>query len=367
MSHKRLDIDYPCAMNMQRLADNIRHWALELGFQDVGIADTDLTLASERLQTWLNAGHHADMDWMHQHGDKRTHPAQLEPGTLRVISARMDYLPAGRDPQDVLNDPAKAYISRYALGRDYHKLMRKRLARLADRIREAVADSELARAFVDSAPVMEKPLAEKAGLGWQGKHTLLINRQAGSWFFIGEIYTDLALPTDSSGSAHCGSCTTCMEVCPTDAIIAPYQLDARKCISWFTIENRGAIPESLRAAMGNRIFGCDDCQIFCPWNRYAQITGEDDFQPRHDLDNADLLTLFCWSEDEFLQRTAGSAIRRTGYQGWLRNLAVAIGNGPATAAARDVLESRLPGASDLVAEHIRWALEQLSARADSAR
>lgn len=346
-------------MNMHRLADNIRQWALELGFQETGITDTELGLASDRLKAWLEAGHHADMDWMHHHGEKRTRPQLLEPGTLRVISARMDYLPAGRDPQDVLDDTSKAYISRYALGRDYHKLIRKRLAQLAARIREAVADSELARAFVDSAPVMEKPLAEKAGLGWQGKHTLLINRHAGSWFFIGEIYTDLPLPVDDPGSAHCGSCRTCMDVCPTDAIIAPYQLDAGRCISWATIENRGPIPEQLRSAMGNRVFGCDDCQIFCPWNRYAQTSAEDDFQPRHNLDDADLLSLFEWTEDEFLERTTGSAIRRTGYQGWLRNLAVAIGNGPATEAARKALEGRLPGASDQLAEHIRWALAQL--------
>lgn len=344
---------------LSALAQDIRRWGQELGFQQVGIADTDLTLADQRLQDWLAQGYHADMTWMHQHGSKRSHPEQLEPGTLRVISLRMDYLPPDSQPLEILKQPDKAYISRYALGRDYHKLIRKRLAQLAQRIRNAVADSELARAFVDSAPVMEKPLAEKAGLGWQGKHTLLLNRDAGSWFFLGEIYTDLPLPTDQPVENQCGRCSACMTVCPTDAIVAPYQLDARRCISWLTIENAGPIPEPLRKPIGNRIFGCDDCQLMCPWNRFAQHSGETDFLPRHDLDQANLLTLFEWSEEEFLVRTEGSPIRRTGYRGWLRNIAVALGNGPANEAVIAALTARAKEGDELVAEHCRWALSQL--------
>lgn len=341
------------------LAADIRRWGESLGFQQIGITDTDLGEARPRLRDWLARGRHADMEWMRAHGDKRLYPEQLEPGTLRVISARMDYLPAGTDPVARLKQPDHAYISRYALGRDYHKLVRKRLAQLADRIREAVADTELARAFVDSAPVMEKPLAQKAGLGWQGKHTLILNRQAGSWFFLGEIYTDLPLPIDTPADDHCGRCSACMTVCPTDAIVAPYQLDARRCISWLTIENKGSIPEPLRAAMGNRIFGCDDCQLMCPWNRYAHHSMETDFSPRHGLADATLLELFAWDEETFLARTEGSAIRRTGYQGWLRNIAVALGNGPATAEAIAALEQKKQHAGELVAEHCDWALQRL--------
>lgn len=347
------------------LADNIRLWGRELGFQQVGIADTDLTLAEARLQDWLARGFHADMDWMQQHGSKRSHPDQLEPGTLRVISLRMDYLPPDTQPLQILKQPDKAYVSRYALGRDYHKLIRKRLALLAQRIRDAVADSELARAFVDSAPVMEKPLAEKAGLGWQGKHTLILNREAGSWFFLGEIYTDLPLPIDPPAENHCGRCSACMTVCPTDAIVAPYQLDARRCISWLTIENKGAIPEPLRKPIGNRIFGCDDCQLMCPWNRFAQHSDENDFTPRHALDHADLLTLFNWSEAEFLQHTEGSAIRRTGYQGWLRNIAVALGNGSASIEAISALSARRDQADVMLAEHCQWAIDQLQEKQTS--
>jgi len=347
---------------LSALAENIRLWGRELGFQQVGIADTDLHLADQRLQTWLAQGYHADMDWMRHHGGKRSHPEQLEPGTLRVISLRMDYLPPDTRPLEILRQPAKAYISRYALGRDYHKLIRKRLATLAQRIRDAVADSELARAFVDSAPVMEKPLAEKAGLGWQGKHTLILNREAGSWFFLGEIYTDLPLPTDTPAENHCGRCSACMTVCPTDAIVAPYQLDARRCISWLTIENRGAIPEPLRKPIGNRIFGCDDCQLMCPWNRFSQHSGESDFHPRHALDQADLLDLFNWTEEEFLEHTLGSPIRRTGYTGWLRNLAVALGNGPYSDDAVRALTRRQADADEMLAEHCQWALDQLQAR-----
>lgn len=349
--------------DLDALAADIRRWGQALGFQQIGITDIDLDHARARLHDWLAQGFHADMEWMRAHGDKRSHPELLEPGTLRVISARMDYLPADTDPIARLKQPANAYISRYALGRDYHKLVRKRLAQLASQIRDAVADTELARAFVDSAPVMEKPLAEKAGLGWQGKHTLIINREAGSWFFLGEIYTDLPLPIDAPAENHCGRCSACMTVCPTDAIVAPYQLDARRCISWLTIENKGAIPVELRAPMGNRIFGCDDCQLMCPWNRYARHSQETDFSPRHGLDQASLLELFCWDEETFLARTEGSAIRRTGYQGWLRNIAVALGNGPATAEVIAALEEKKKNADDLVAEHCDWAITQLRAKA----
>lgn len=344
------------------LARDIKRWARELGFQQAGIADTDLSAAEARLQAWLDKGYQADMTWMQAHGHKRTRPGELEPGTLRVISVRMDYLPPDTRPVQRLKQPEKAYVSRYALGRDYHKVIRKRLARLAEQIRHAAPTSQLGRAFVDSAPVMEKPLAAKAGLGWQGKHTLILNREAGSWFFLGEIYTDLPLPVDAPVEDHCGNCKACITVCPTDAIVAPYQLDARRCISYLTIENSGDIPEDLRAKMGNRVFGCDDCQLMCPWNRFAQYTREADFQPRHALDQADLVTLFNWDEATFLENTAGSPIRRTGYEGWLRNLAVGLGNGPASAAAITALQARLDFPSDMVVRHVRWALHQLEQR-----
>ncbi|MCK5875153.1 MAG: tRNA epoxyqueuosine(34) reductase QueG [Alcanivoracaceae bacterium] len=346
-------------MDLIELASQIKHWGRELGFQQVGIADTDLSLAEQRLDAWLAEGHQASMDWMAAHGRKRSRPADLEPGTLRVISLRMDYLPADTETMTVLRDPNKAYISRYALGRDYHKLIRKRLGKLAEQIRHAVKDSELARAFVDSAPVMEKPLAEKAGLGWQGKHTLIINRNAGSWFFLGEIYTDLPLPVDQPASNHCGTCSACIDICPTAAIIAPYQLDAGKCISYLTIEHKGSIPVELRPLIGNRIFGCDDCQLVCPWNRFARHTDEGDFKPRHGLDQASLLELFMWNEDQFLQRTEGSPIRRTGYAGWLRNLAVALGNGPASPKVIAALQQRLGDVPEMVGEHVQWALTRL--------
>ncbi|KAF0806128.1 (Fe-S)-binding protein [Alcanivorax sp. S71-1-4] len=347
-------------MDLTELATYIKTWGRELGFQQVGIADTDLSAAEAQLKAWLAAGYHGGMDWMLAHGDKRSRPAELEPGTLRVISVRMDYLPPDTAPVKRLKQGEKAYISRYALGRDYHKLIRKRLARLAEQIREAASDAGLARAFVDSAPVLEKPLAAKAGLGWQGKHTLLLNRQAGSWFFLGEIYTDLPLPVDAPVTSHCGSCSACIDVCPTAAIVAPYQLDARRCISYLTIEHKGDIPEALRAPIGNRIFGCDDCQLVCPWNRYAQHTGETDFHPRHQLDDVALVTLFNWSEEEFLRYTEGSAIRRTGYENWLRNIAVALGNGPASEAAIAALTHRLDHPSAMVVRHVRWALAQLT-------
>ena len=345
-------------MDLHQLKDKIQQWGRELGFQQIGIADTDLSTAEADLKAWLAKGYQGQMEWMAAHGNKRFRPEELEPGTLRVISARMDYLPPDTQPVKMLREKDKAYVSRYALGRDYHKLIRKRLATLASRIREEVADSQLARAFVDSAPVMEKPLAAKAGLGWQGKHTLVLNREAGSWFFLGEIYTDIPLPVDTPGEDHCGKCKACITVCPTDAIVAPYQLDARRCISYLTIEHDGSIPEDLRPGIGNRIFGCDDCQLMCPWNRFAQHTGETDFHPRHGLEDSDLVTLFGWNEEEFLQRTAGSAIRRAGYEKWLRNIAVALGNAPTSEDVILALNARRNHPDETVQEHVQWALEQ---------
>lgn len=342
---------------LQRLADNLREWAKDLGFQQLGITDTHLELTEQRLKAWLEKGYQGSMQWMAQHGNKRTRPDLLEPGTFRVISVRMDYLPE-TDLINNLHDSERAYISRYALGRDYHKMMRKRLAKLAERLRAEVVNSKLARPFVDSAPVMEKPLAAKAGIGWQGKHTLIINKKAGSYFFLGEIYTDIALPVDPPASDHCGTCTTCLDICPTAAIVAPYQLDARRCLTYQTVENKGPIDPELRSLMGNRVFGCDDCQIFCPWNKFSQVSEIDDFKPRHGLDQASLVELFLWTEEEFLKRTEGSAIRRTGYLGWLRNIAVGLGNGPASKEAIAALYQR-KGLSDLVDEHINWALAQL--------
>jgi epoxyqueuosine reductase len=340
------------------LAQQIKQWAGELGFQQTGIADTDLELAGERLNRWLELGRHGDMDYMWKHGSKRYRPGDLVPGTLRVISVRMDYLPPDDDPESVLRDPAAAFISRYALGRDYHKLMRKRLQKLAGRIREAVGDFGY-RVFVDSAPVLEKPLAVKAGLGWMGKHTCIVNREAGSWFFLGELYTDLPLPLDQPAKEHCGRCSACMDICPTQAIVAPYELDARRCISWLTIENHGPIPVALRPLMGNHIYGCDDCLMACPWNRFSTPTPEVDFLPRQGLDNSTLLELFSWDEASFLKRTEGSPIRRIGHERWLRNIAVALGNSNGGGPVIEGLKSRLKNSTALVTEHIHWALEQL--------
>jgi epoxyqueuosine reductase len=298
------------------------------------------------------------MDYMQRHGTRRSRPAELVPGTLRVISVRMDYLPEEQNKATaLLDDPSRAYVSRYALGRDYHKVMRRRLQKLASRIEVAVGPFGY-RAFVDSAPVLEKPLAEKAGLGWIGKHTNLINREAGSWFFLGELYTDLPLPTDEAASDHCGTCRACIDVCPTNAIVAPFKLDARRCISYLTIEMRGSIPHEFRKSIGNRIYGCDDCQLFCPWNKFARLTTEDDFQARHSLDDIDLVELFAWTEAEWLERTAGSAIRRIGYECWLRNIAVALGNARTSSEVVDALRSRRNNQSELVAEHVQWALDQ---------
>lgn len=359
----------PFAEQLQALVDNIEQWAQELGFQQVGITDTDLSAEEPRLKEWLDKGYQADMDWMADHGDKRSRPHELLPGTLRVISLRMNYLPTDTDPIRILKSPDKAYISRYTLGRDYHKLVRKRLSKLAQQIQQQATqfytDADIQqRPFVDSAPVLERPLAAKAGLGWIGKHTLLLNEEAGSWFFLGEILTNIPLPITARAVANqCNDCQACLKVCPTDAFPRPYQLDARRCISYLTIENKGPIPLEFREPIGNRIFGCDDCQAICPWNKYAQHSDEADFSPRLQLDHAELLELFQWSEAQFLKNTEGSAIRRTGYEGWLRNLAVALGNATAldeTARHQIVtaLKDKIAYPSPLVQEHVHWALEQ---------
>jgi len=340
------------------LALRIKAWGRALGFQQVGIADTELGLAEQRHAIWLRQGRHGEMDYLVRHGIKRSRPGSLVPGTLRAISARMDYRPETKGRSwATLGDPAAAFISCYALGRDYHKILRRRLRQLAERMRGEIGDFGY-RVFVDSAPVLEKPLAEKAGLGWIGRHTNLINVQAGSWFFLGEIYCDLPLPPDPPTRNHCGTCHACIDACPTQAIIAPYVLDARLCISYLTIELKGAIPLELRPLIGNRIYGCDDCQLVCPWNRFAQICTEPDFKPRQGLDRATLLDLFSWSESEFLKRTEGSAIRRIGHCAWLRNLAVALGNGPPSTAVTAALRDRLRHPNALVREHVAWALQR---------
>jgi epoxyqueuosine reductase len=340
------------------LANQIKRWGLELGFQQVGITDTDLTAAEQHLQAWLQNGYHGELEYMQRHGLKRSRPDLLIPGTQSVISVRMDYLPESPAiTQAVLDDPLTAYISRYALGRDYHKLLRQRLQALADKLAAQIGAFGY-RAFVDSAPVLEKALAEKAGLGWIGKHSNVINRRAGSWFFLGELYTDLPLPPDQSGDNHCGKCAACLAICPTQAIVAPYQVDARRCVSYLTIELHGSIPEPLRPLIGNRIYGCDDCQIICPWNRFAKLTAEGDFNPRQQLDNRQLLEVFAWDEETFLRKTEGSAIRRIGHARWLRNIAVALGNAKPLAAIQTALQQRLAHPAELVREHVLWALQQ---------
>jgi epoxyqueuosine reductase len=338
------------------LTQKIRLWAKQLGFQAVGITDTDLSAAEPRLLDWLARGFHGGLDYMAKHGTKRTRPAELVPNTVRVISLRMNYLPHDAlDSQTVLQNPNRAYISRYALGRDYHKVLRARLAKLADNIRAEIAEFE-GRVFTDSAPVMEVELAKKAGIGWRGKHSLLLSRQHGSYFFLGEIYINLPLPVDAPITEHCGNCTRCLDVCPTQAIVAPYQVDARRCISYLTIEHSGSIPLELRSLIGNRIYGCDDCQMACPWNRFAQLTAETDFAVRHGLDDVGLLELFAWDEAKFNTNMAGSPIYRIGYTQWLRNLAVALGNAPKNPAIRTALEARLDYPDDIVREHLTWAL-----------
>ncbi|MGF1546283.1 MAG: tRNA epoxyqueuosine(34) reductase QueG [Thiotrichales bacterium] len=349
-THREVDFD--------ELARSIKSWGIALGFQAIGITDTALDRAEHHLQAWLEYGRHGEMDYMHRHGTKRSRPSELVPGTRRVISARLDYWPPQTaDAWAVLAQPDLGFVSRYALGRDYHKVLRQRLRQLARQIEEVVGEFGY-RVFSDSAPVLEKALAEKAGLGWIGKHTNLLDRGAGSWFFLGEILTDLPLPVDAPASDHCGRCQACIDICPTRAILAPYQLDARRCISYLTIELHGAIPVELRPLLGNRIYGCDDCQLVCPWNRFATPTTLPDFAARHRLDAPDLIELFGWSEAAFLRYTAGSAIRRIGHTRWLRNLAVALGNAPTSPAIVAALVTRREHPAELVREHVDWALRQ---------
>ena len=345
-------------------AADIKRLGLDLGFQQVGITDgAGLAEDEAHLLSWLRQGRHGEMDYMARHGLKRSRPEALVAGTVSVISVRMDYLPpSSRHPRQVLNRPGLAYISRYALGRDYHKLMRRRLGRLARKIEARIGPFGY-RCLVDSAPALEKALARNAGLGWIGKHSNLINPKAGSYFFLGEIYTDLPLEKDPPfDRQHCGRCTACMDICPTAAIVAPQQLDARRCISYLTIELKGAIPEPLRPLIGNRVYGCDDCQLICPWNKFARHTEEDDFRVRHGLDAPTLIELFLWGEQEFLQKTEGSAIRRIGHERWSRNIAVGLGNAPTSAATVKALKTRADDPSALVREHVAWALRQHAAR-----
>lgn len=341
----------------EQIIQDIKRLGSALGFQQIGISGIDLSVAGQQLTHWLAQGMHGSMEYMARHGSKRYHPEELQPGTLSVISARLDYLPDCHPIEAVMADATLGVISRYALGRDYHKLMRKRLQTLSEHLADQIGPFGY-RVFVDSAPVMEKPLAQQAGLGWIGKHTNLIYPRAGSWFFLGEIYTDLALPADAPVSNHCGRCSACIDVCPTQAIIAPYTLDARRCISYLTIELHGSIPEPLRPLIGNRIYGCDDCQLVCPWNRFARHSEESDFQPRHGLDAPRLIDLFGWSEEMFLTRTEGSPIRRIGHPRWLRNIAVALGNAPSDESIMQALYARQQHPDEMVREHVMWALKR---------
>ncbi|HAT24884.1 MAG TPA: tRNA epoxyqueuosine(34) reductase QueG [Pantoea septica] len=347
-------MSYP--LDLHQLAQQIKQWGKDLGFQQVGITDTDLSAEEPRLQAWLDKQYHGEMEWMARHGMMRARPHELLPGTLRVISVRMNYLPAKAAFASTLKNPQPGYVSRYALGRDYHKVLRNRLKKLGEMIQEKCGELNF-RPFVDSAPLLERPLAAKAGLGWTGKHSLILNREAGSWFFLGELLIDLPLPIDAPQEEQCGRCVACMTICPTNAIVEPYVVDARRCISYLTIELEGAIPEALRPLMGNRIYGCDDCQLICPWNRYGQLSDETDFSPRAALHAPELMTLFQWDEKTFLRVTEGSAIRRIGHLRWLRNIAVALGNAPWRAEIAGVLERRL-GENPLLDEHIEWALLQ---------
>lgn len=344
-------------LDFSKLALDIKNWGKELGFQQVAITDVDLAKYSPHLDAWIENNYHGAMDYMARNHDRRCHPEQLVPGTLRVVCVRMDYGSGQENLLSEMEHPSKAYVSRYARGRDYHKLIRKRLQSLASKI-EDIAGAFGYRAFADSAPVLERALAEKSGLGWIGKNTMLINKQAGSWFFLGELFTDLPLPLDEADSAHCGSCRACLDVCPTNAFVEANLLDATRCISYLTIELRSSIPEEFRKPMGNRIFGCDDCQLVCPWNKFAQPSSELDFSPRHMLDDAELVALFNWSEQEFMENTAGSPIRRIGYECWLRNIAVALGNAVTSTAIVQALQSRSNHPSELVREHVDWALRQ---------
>ncbi|WP_231617922.1 tRNA epoxyqueuosine(34) reductase QueG [Pseudoalteromonas sp. NZS127] len=342
----------------KNLAQQIKAWGQELGFSEVGITDIDLSKHETQLQRWLDAGYHGNMDYMAAHGMKRARPAELVPGTQRVISVKMNYLPPDAGFAKTLKNSEKAYISRYALGRDYHKLMRNRLKKLGQKIELEIGEYGF-RPFVDSAPVLERQLAEKAGLGWRGKHSLLINKEAGSWFFLGELFVDLPLPIDAENTFEgCGKCVACITLCPTGAIVEPYVVDARKCISYLTIELQGPIPEQYRTLLGNRVYGCDDCQLVCPWNRYGQLTDENDFHPRIQLKDKDLLELFAWDEATFLKNTEGSPIRRIGHERWLRNLAVGLGNAEFSPSIIHALEDKSLACSELVLEHINWALQQ---------
>lgn len=346
------------------LALDIKQWANELGLSACAITDTDLGEHEAHLLNWLKAGFHGEMEYMQRHGTKRSRPAELEPGTIRIVSVRLDYYPPkAADAEAVLNNGELGYVSRYALGRDYHKVLRKRLQKLADKI-QVKAGKFSYRAFTDSAPVLEKAIAEKAGLGWIGKHSNLLGDKTGSWFFLGELYTDLPLPVDPpQATSHCGSCTACIDACPTQAIVAPFKVDARRCISYLTIELDGPIPVEFRRAMGNRIYGCDDCQLVCPFNKFASATEVDDFQPRYKLDAPDLCELFSWSEDEFNTRMQGSPIRRIGYWNWLRNIAVALGNAVPSNQITEALNARIDTGNDILREHVTWALQEQKERA----
>ena len=352
----------PDDLDVEALSGQIREWGVQLGFQAIGIAEPTLAADEAHLRRWLAQGRHGEMSFMTRNISARADPEKLQPGTLRVISARMDYLPQAEDAWTVLDDASRGYVSRYALGRDYHKLLRRRLQILATRIEHAIGSYGY-RVYTDSAPVLEKALARNAGLGWIGKHSNLIDARAGSWFFLGEIYTNLPLPADSATSEHCGTCTRCIPACPTGAIVAPYQVDACRCISYLTIELPGSVPEELRPLMGNRIYGCDDCQLVCPWNKFAKLSAEPDFRVRHGLDGLSLVELFSWEEETFLALTEGSAIRRIGWIRWLRNVAVALGNAPYRPQIVEALSARGQHPSQLVREHVAWALAQQAKKA----
>lgn len=364
-THKLTHSELCDPVKLSALVKKIKQWGKDLGFQAIGITDTDLTVAEQRFNTWIEQQMHGDMAYMSRHGSKRTRPDELEDGTISIISARMDYFP--EDPEhsiNLLQQSDKGYIARYSLGRDYHKVLKKRLQKLAKMLEQEIGSFGY-RVFTDSAPVLEKPLAEKAGIGWIGKHSNLLQEQTGSWFFLGEIYTNLPLPADKPSSNHCGTCSKCMSACPTQAIVKPYVVDSRLCISYLTIESRQSIPEELRPLMGNRIYGCDDCQLFCPWNRFSQQTAESDYFARGDLASPKLLDLFRWTEAEFLKNTEGTAIRRIGHESWLRNIAVALGNALAGQADHadaiiHALEEKRQHPSELVREHVNWALKQKS-------
>lgn len=350
--------DYPRDIDHSALPEDIKRWGVELGFDAVGIAHAEMGDAEARLLEWLGMGRHGTMDYMARHGVKRARPAELIPGTLSIVCVRLNYTPGDAHASDaILQNSSKAFISRYALGRDYHKVLRAKLQKLADRITCNIGEFRY-RVFTDSAPVMEVELARQARLGWRGKHTLLLSREAGSAFFLGELFTDLPLPRDQPRKEHCGTCQACIDVCPTRAIVAPYELDARRCISYLTIEHKGTIPLEFRAAIGNRVYGCDDCQLICPWNRFAQPAKELDFAVRHGLDDVTLVELFAWSEAQFLSRMAGSAILRIGYEQWLRNLAVGLGNAPSSPETIGALRQRAEYPSALVREHVAWGLEK---------